>query len=234
MENSPLTRVSLVCSFFLRTSALARTTMEGALSKLILKSQPGKEPVKPTDLELTVAKALFDIQSANSELAGDLRLLQIRGARAIDLPGGRQALLLLVPVPQLKGWRRIQSRLLRELEKKLGAGGERTVLLVAFRRIMAKPGRTDMAIRPRSRTLTAVHDAWLEDMVYPTEVVGKRTRVKTDGSRILKVLLDPKDQTTLEGKTETMAAVYRKLTGKDVVFEFPLSGAAAEEEPRRK
>lgn len=201
-------------------------------SKLIPK-RVGKEIVPASELEVTVAKALYDIQAANSELAGELRLLHIRGAREVELPGGRKAIVLLVPVPELKGWRRIQSRVLRELEKKLGAGGERSVLMVAFRRILPKPSRATMVTRPRSRTLTAVHDAWLEDMVYPTEVVGKRIRVKTDGSRLFKVLLDPKDQTTLEGKTETMAAVYRKLTGKDIVFEFPLA-AAADEEPRRK
>lgn len=206
--------------------------MEGPQSKLILK-RAGKESIPATELDLTVAKALYDIQGANSELAGELRLLHIRGAREVELAGGRKAIVLLVPVRELKGWRRIQSRVLRELEKKLGAGGERSVLLVAFRRIQPKPSRMSMTIRPRSRTLTAVHDAWLEDMVYPTEVVGKRIRVKTDGSRLLKVFLDPKDQTTLEGKTETMAAVYRKLTGKDVVFEFPLA-ASADEEPRRK
>lgn len=205
--------------------------MEGPQSKLNLKRQ-GRKDATPTELDLTVAKALYDVQSANSELAGELRLLQIRGAREVELPGGRKAIVLLVPVAQLKSWRRIQSRVLRELEKKLGAGGERSVLLVAFRRIEAKPARNSMVVRSRSRTLTAVHNAWLEDMVYPTEVVGKRTRVKTDGSRVIKILLDPKDQTTLEGKTETMSAVYRKLTGKDVVFEFPIS--TADEELRRK
>lgn len=207
--------------------------MDGPQSKLLLKRPLGQEDATPTELELSVAKALFDIQGANSELAGDLRLLQIRGAREIELAHGRKAILLLVPVPQLRGWRRIQSRVLRELEKKLGGGGERSVLLVAFRRIMPKPKRTSKAIRPRSRTLTAVHDAWLEDMVYPTEIVGKRIRVKTDGSRLLRILLDPKDQTTVEGKTEVMASVYRKLTGKDVAFEFP-AGHGMEEDVRRK
>ena len=206
--------------------------MEGYQSKLILTRQAGKAPTKPTELEVSVAKALFDIQTANSELAGELRLLQIKGAREVELVGGRKAIVVLVPVPQLKGWRRIQSRVLRELEKKLGAGGERSVLMVAFRRILPKPKRTAMSDRPRSRTLTAVHDAWLEDMVYPTEVVGKRIRVKTDGARLLKVFLDPKDQITLEGKTEVMAAVYRKLTGKDVTFEFPAAMVA--DEPARK
>lgn len=204
--------------------------MDGASSKLLIK-RTGSTTVPATSLEQSIAKALYDIQTANSDLAGDLRLLQIRGAREVELPGGRHAIVILVPVPQLKGWRRIQSRVLRELEKKFG--GEKSILMVAFRRIVAKPKRTEKAVRPRSRTLTAVHDAWLEDMVYPTEVVGKRVRVKTDGSRLMKVLLDPKEQTSLEGKTEVMAAVYRKLTGKNVVFEFPVV-ATQEEEPRRK
>ena len=77
-------------------------------------------------------------------------------------------------------------RLVRELEKKFS---DRHVLLVAQRRILRKPTRKSRVkqMRPRSRTLTAVHDALLEDMVFPTEIVGKRTRVKVDGSKTIKV-----------------------------------------------
>jgi small subunit ribosomal protein S7e len=65
-----------------------------------------------------------------------------------------------------------------------------------------------------------VQDAILEDIVYPTEIVGKRVRCKVDGKRVLKVYLDGKDQANVEAKTDTFAAVYNKLTNKQVSFYF--------------
>lgn len=51
-----------------------------------------------------------------------------------------------------------------------------------------------------SRTLTAVHDAILEDLVFPSEIVGKRIRVKLDGGRLIKVHLDKAQQNNVEHK----------------------------------
>jgi small subunit ribosomal protein S7e len=58
----------------------------------------------------------------------------------------------------------------------------------------------------------------LEDLVYPSEISGKRVRVKTDGSRLIKVHLQDKFNSD---KTETLGKVYKKLTGKEVSFVFP-------------
>ena len=78
------------------------------------------------------------------------------------------------------------DRLTRELEKKFS---DRHVVFVAQRRMLRKPTRTSRVKqkRPRSRTLTDVHEKILEDLVFPTEIVGKRTRVAVDGSKLMKV-----------------------------------------------
>lgn len=62
------------------------------------------------------------------------------------------------------------------------------VVLVATRRIVRPPKKGSAVQRPRTRTLTAVHDAMLEDVVYPAEIVGKRVRYRLDGSKIIKVV----------------------------------------------
>ena len=118
--------------------------------------------------------------------------------------------------------------LTRELEKKFS---DRHVLILASRRILPRPKRSNRSRtsqtqkRPHSRTLTAVHDAILGDVVYPVEIVGKRTRTREDGSKVLKVVLDEKERGSVDFRLDTYAEVYRKLTGKGVGFEFPIGSA---------
>ena len=116
------------------------------------------------------------------------------------------------------------SQLASQLEKKFSG---KHVVLIGQRRIMRKPSRQRQPKqkRPVSRTLTAVHESILEDLVYPTEIVGKHTRYRLDGSKICKVYLDPKEAPNVEYKVDTFATVYKKLTGKEVKFEFPTQEA---------
>merc|ERR1712146_378498 len=102
--------------------------------------------------------------------------------------------------------------------------GGKHVVLIGQRRIMRKPSagqRQPKQKRPVSRTLTAVHDSILEDLVYPTEIVGKHTRYRLDGSKICKVYLDPKEAPNVEYKVDTFATVYKQLTGMRSSLSFP-------------
>ncbi len=177
----------------------------------------------------------------------------------MDVGHGRKAVLIFVPVPSLKAVHKVQTKLVRELEKKFS---DKHVLILAQRRIQAKPSKKGRLgqMRPRSRTLTSVHEKYggwrcadrraagcfsltppppslpppprpclrghahtrtMHAQVFPTEIVGKRTKVAVDGGKTIKVFLDRKDNNLLEYKLDTFSAAYKKLTGKDVVFEFP-------------
>lgn len=100
-------------------------------------------------------------------------------------------ILVFVPVPQLSQYQKLikERSLIEELEKKFSG---KQVLIIAQRRIIRKETRNTMPLkqkRPRSRTLTAVHEAILDDIVFPNEVTGKRIRYRHDGSRLFRVFL---------------------------------------------
>ncbi|XP_031481663.1 40S ribosomal protein S7 [Nymphaea colorata] len=177
----------------------------------------------PSEFEETVAQAFFDLENTNQELKSDLKDLFINSAVHIDISGNRKAVVIHVPYRLRKAFRKIHVRLVRELEKKFSG---KDVILIASRRILRPPKKGSAVVRPRSRTLTAVHEAILEDVVYPAEIVGKRIRYRLDGSKIMKVYLDPKERNNTEYKLETFSGVYRKLSGKDVVFEYPMTETA--------
>merc|ERR1712118_530566 len=126
------------------------------------------------------------------ELKNDVRDILISTVKEVDVKQGRKATVIFVPFRAWKTVKKIQGRLIREMEKKLS---KRHVVFVASRTILDKNfRRRGLKVRPRTRTLTGVHEAILEDVVGPTEIVGQRTRIGVDGSKLMKVLLDPKDK----------------------------------------
>merc|ERR1712129_353488 len=157
------------------------------------------------------------------DIKAELRDLYISGAQDVEVKN-RTALVVHFPFRVWKNVKKIQGRLIREMEKKFN---KKHVIFTAKRTILGKDfrrkGSKCFPVRPRSRTLTHVHEAILEDVVGPTEIVGERTRISVDGTKLLKVILDPKDKDKegVEGKLSTFSSVYRKLTNKEAVFMFP-------------
>lgn len=85
-------------------------------------------------------QAILDLEM-NSDLKTHLRELHICGAREIEIGPSekqRKAILILVPPPQLKAWQKIQTRVVRELEKKFSS---RHVVFIAKRTILPKETR---------------------------------------------------------------------------------------------
>ncbi len=172
-----------------------------------------------------VADSISCVQAAQSgDLLAQTKKLYFLSAKEVEVAGGKKAIVIFVPVKLLDLYHQngLQKRLVADLEKKSGGSH---IVIVAQRTILGKSFARSLKtqkIRPRSRTLTHVQDAILDDLVHPTEIVGKRTRVRMDGSKLLKVHLDAKHQVEVETKLETFVAVYQKLTNHAVEFEFPV------------
>ena len=195
-------------------SKVAEVKQEAAFKKKISK----KKKEQPSELEQKVAQALLELEASNKDLAAELADVFITAAKEVDVEKTKKAVAVFLPFRQYGKFKKIHSRVVRELEKKLN----KQVVIVAQRTILSKAfsRRHKGEARPRSRTLTTVHNAVLEDLVYPVAIVGKRVRVTADGKRTLKVLLDPKDIKDYEHKTKTFQAVYSKLTHKNCEFLF--------------
>merc|ERR1712113_1063827 len=122
----------------------------------------------PDTLEVNVAQALADLETNLSEIRSDLAPLKIMSVREIDVTTNKKAIIIMVPFIQIQMFRKIQTKLVRELEKKFSG---RHVVFVANRRILKKPPKNNMVKRqkrPFSRTVTAVHKAILEDLTFPS------------------------------------------------------------------
>lgn len=126
-----------------------------------------KKIVKPQgqvadEFEQQVAQELFNLENSATEIKSELRDLYITAAKQVDVGGHSKAIVLFVPFRLLKSFHAIQTRLVRELEKKFSG---RHVVIIAQRTILgkgfARANKTN-GPRPRSRTLTAVQDSILE------------------------------------------------------------------------
>ncbi len=64
----------------------------------------------PDEIEKNVVQALVDLENNVPELKSELRVLQISAAREVDVRGGKKAIVIFVPFPQLKAYHKIQQR----------------------------------------------------------------------------------------------------------------------------
>ena len=73
----------------------------------------------PDETETALAQALVDLENNVPELKTELRPLQISAAREVDVRGGKKAIVIFVPVPQLKAFHKVQARYVDTLRRSL-------------------------------------------------------------------------------------------------------------------
>ena len=178
------------------------------------------EGVKPTDFEVAVANEIAEIAKKTKDLAEPLKTFKMTAAKEVEVEGDKKAIIVFVPYKLFKAFRMIQTRLTTELEKKFEG---RPVVFIAQRTILAKNYRRAHKFqgkRPHAYTLTAVHNAIIDDLVYPCECVGKHTHISCTNGNYIKVFLGAQGQQEVENKLPALSTIYRKLTSKNIQIEF--------------
>lgn len=68
--------------------------------------------------------------------------------------------------------------------------------------------------------MTAVYDAILEDILVPGQIIGKRTRIRLDGTQLLKVIVNEESKDVLEPRVNLICNLYKALTNRKLAVEF--------------
>jgi len=174
---------------------------------------------KPTPIENEVAQSLFQLEMTHKTLRECLPRFHINTAKEFEHPtNNKKGLLIFYPLRFVMLVRKVQKTLVGELEKRFPG---RVVLLVAQRKIAKRPNDVyKLQEVQRSRTATSVNEGILNDLIFPADVVGRRWRFRTDGSRIMKVYLDARIQKKLEVRLAMASYLYKKLTHRLVSFGY--------------
>jgi len=103
----------------------------------------------PDETEEKVAQALYDLENNVPDLKAELRPLQISAAREVDVRGGKKAIVIFVPIPQLKAFHKVQLRC-------VGVTGQ---LFWRTERIQAHEGVGEKVFRTSCRVRCPAQDA---------------------------------------------------------------------------
>jgi small subunit ribosomal protein S7e len=176
----------------------------------------------PTQLEKDIAKIIHELANSKPEYKEKLKNIKISSAMEMTIKEENKetlkCILIYVPYPSLADTQKNYAKLLTEIEKKKGV----ITLFVGKRTIVSKRVKTNASqMRPRNRTLTAVHDSILEDLLMPAFITGKRVRYTGARSPIYRVTINEDSQRFMsDARLTVIKSIYKRLTNKTVEIGF--------------
>ena len=171
-----------------------------------------------TEISKNFSNFLAKIKSENNE---DHKLDEISICRASEIPieQNSHCFLVFLNAPSQAHFKAVHSFLVKKFEEHFS---NPVAILPERKRVNGNLFRRYQGTKvPRDRTLSAVFDSYLEDLIYPATIIGKRIRFPQGKARQFKVIIDPVDKESFEYKVPSIVVCYKALTNRCLHIEFP-------------
>merc|ERR1712188_174968 len=175
----------------------------------------------PTDLEKEIAKVIYDLAQSLSENREDFKNIYIAGAQEFQInqlgKRDKRVVLIYVPYPSLKSAQKLHFKIVNEIQKRKSI----QAFITAKRTILSRWIKAHHSQkRPRSRTLTSVFDAILDDLLVPGNITARRIRHKMNGKLLYKIWVNEENRAYLEDRVDAIQEIYKHLTRRMVDIDF--------------
>ena len=153
----------------------------------------------------------------NKEMT-ELESITIERANEIAVEKSNRCFLVFLNTPNPAAFKTRHEFLIKKFEDNFSA----PVILVPYRkRVNGNTYRRFQGTKvPRDRTLSAVFDSYLEDLLFPAIIVGKRIRFPQGKTRQFKVIVDGVDKEKMDYKVPSIIVCYKALTNRNLHVEF--------------
>jgi small subunit ribosomal protein S7e len=178
------------------------------------KQQPTANPLQAELSKIVndiVPDTRADKKTARPSMVSDVKEFQFSSSDKKNV----SALIVYLPYTFVQNNRGLVTKIVNEVQKRKN----KHAFVVAKRTVINKKADFKQMI-PRNRTMTAVYDALLEDLIFPANIIGRRYRYRLNGTQLGKVYLSDEARPFLEDRVELIAQLYFSLTNRKIVFEF--------------
>ena len=183
-----------------------------------MSKKEGTKKTKVSEIQKNVSTALEKIKDSEKEHKTELEPIKVEHANEVQMDENQKCFLIQITTTNLAGFKKVHSLLTKKLEEHLS---NPVVLIPAKKRVNGKEYSNFVSKKvPRERTLTAVFDGYLDDILYPATIVGKRVRYPAGKTRTFKVFVDPLDKEVIQYKLPAITACYRALTNRKLEVDF--------------
>ena len=167
-----------------------------------------------TEITKNVSIFVEKLKASEKDYKADLDKIRVENVGEVSMEEGKVSYLIQLSSTDEKSLRKVHTLLVKKLEEHLNSP---VVIIPSKKRINGKDyARYVSAKVPRDRTLTAVFDSYLDDLLYPATIIGKRIRYPKGPTRQFKVIIDPLDKNQVEYKIPAITACYKALTNRDL------------------